>query len=192
MSNHLHLLVRVPPEVTATDAELVARATKFYGKKSLYAQTLQKALERQGTLPEDLRTGLLARMGDVSAFMKELKQRFSKWFNKQRNRFGTLWAERFKSVLVEDQPGVVQTVAAYVDLDPVRAGLVQDPKDYRWCGYAEAVGGSEAAREGLASFQRTGEWAAVSREYRQVLLVTSGKAGERGRWWWTRRRSGGS
>jgi REP element-mobilizing transposase RayT len=181
MSNHLHLLVRIPREITATDVELVARATKFYGKKSLYVQTLQQALERQGALPEDLRTGLLARMGDVSAFMKELKQRFSKWFNKQRNRFGTLWAERFKSVLVEDQPGVVQTVAAYVDLNPVRAGLVQDPKDYRWCGYAEAEGGSEKAREGLTSFHRTEEWTAVSREYRQVLLVTSGKAGGSGK-----------
>jgi hypothetical protein len=46
-------------------------------------------------------------------------------FNRQHGRFGTLWAERFKSVLVEDQPGVVQTVAAYVDLNPVRAGKVE-------------------------------------------------------------------
>jgi hypothetical protein len=35
--------------------------------------------------------------------------------------FGTLWAERFRSLLVEDQPGPVQAVAAYVDLNPVRA-----------------------------------------------------------------------
>ena len=120
-------------------------------------------------------------MGDVSGFMKELKQRFSKWFNKERNRFGTLWAERFKSVLVEDQPGVVQAVAAYVDLNPVRAGLVKDPKDYRWCGYAEAVAGREAARQGLGSFHRTTEWAQVGREYREVLLVTSGTAGRSGK-----------
>ena len=89
-------------------------------------RTLQDALQSAGHLPADLRTGLAGRMGDVSEFMKELKQRFSKWFNKERNRFGTLWAERFKSVLVEDQPGAVQVVAAYVDLNPVRAGLVTD------------------------------------------------------------------
>jgi len=181
MSNHLHLLVRVPAEVTATDAELVARAAKFYGKKSLYVQTLEKSLRQQGALPSDLREGLRQRMGDVSAFMKELKQRFSKWFNKQRSRFGTLWAERFKSVLVEDQPGVVQTVAAYVDLNPVRAGLVQDPKEYRWCGYAEAVAGSAKAQQGLASIQRTRDWAVVSRDYRQMLLVTSGTANRSGK-----------
>jgi hypothetical protein len=132
-------------------------------------------------LPEELREGLRRRRGDVSAFMKELKQRFSNWFNKQHSRFGTLWAERFKSVLVEDQPGVVQTVAAYVDLNPVRAGLVTDPKEYRWCGYAEAVAGSAVARRGLASFHRSPEWSEVGREYREVLLVTSGRAGRSGK-----------
>ena len=181
MANHIHLLVRVPAEVSASDGELVARAVTFYGKKSLYAQTLEQAFEPQGALPEDLREGLRERMGDVSVFMKELKQRFSKWFNKDRNRFGTLWAERFKSVLVEDQPGVVQTVAAYVDLNPVRAGLVKDPKDYRWCGYAEAVAGSEVARQGLVSFHRSKEWSEVGTEYRKVLLVTSGTAGRSGK-----------
>jgi hypothetical protein len=154
---------------------------QLYGKKSLYVQTLQQAFERQGALPEDLREGLRRRMGDVSAFMKELKQRFSNWFNKQRKRFGTLWAERFKSVLVEDQPGVVQAVAAYVDLNPVRAGLVTDPKDYRWCGYGEAIWGSEVARRGLATFHRSTDWAEVGREYRKVLLVTSGAASRSGK-----------
>jgi REP element-mobilizing transposase RayT len=181
MSNHIHVLVRVPAEVVAPDAELVARALKFYGKKSLYVQTLLRSLDQQGTLPEDLRQGLRDRMGDVSVFMKELKQRFSNWFNKQRSRFGTLWAERFKSVLVEDQPGVVQAVAAYVDLNPVRAGLVQDPKEYRWCGYGEAVGGSAVARRGLASFHQSPDWAQVGREYRKVLLVTSGAASRSGK-----------
>ena len=41
-------------------------------------------------------------------------------------------------------------MAAYIDLNPVRAGLVDDPKDYRFCGYAEAVAGSSKAREGLS------------------------------------------
>jgi len=63
-------------------------------------------------------------------------------------RRGTLRMDRFKSVLVEDGE-VLRTMALYIDLNPVRAGLVDDPKDYRWTGYGEATGGSKRARRGL-------------------------------------------
>jgi putative transposase len=52
--------------------------------------------------------------------------------------------------LVEGAGDVVAAMAAYIDLNPVRAELVEDPKDYRWCGYAAAMGGGAAARAGLA------------------------------------------
>ena len=97
-----------------------------------------------------IRRDLIRRMYDVSWMMKTLKQRFSLWFNKSRDRFGPLWSERFKSVLVEGDRWALQTVAAYIDLNAVRAGLVKDPKDYRFCGYGEAVVGSDVARSGLA------------------------------------------
>ena len=54
----------------------------------------------------------------------------------------------YKSVLVQDGDAL-RTMAAYIDLNPVRAGVAKDPKDYRWCGYAEAVAGSKRARRGL-------------------------------------------
>lgn len=182
MSNHIHLVLRVPGGISVTDGELVSRARAFYGPSGVYVRMLEAALTAGGSLPEEVRAGLVGRMGDVSVLMKELKQRFSRWYNKVHGRFGTLWAERFKSLVVEDQPGVVGKVAAYVDLNPVRAGLVADPKDYRWSGYGEAVGGQERARRGLASFHPgTGDWGEVGREYRQMLLVSSGRAGRSGK-----------
>ena len=51
-------------------------------------------------------------------------------------------------MLVEDGKAL-RTMGAYIDLNSVRAGLCKDPKDYRWCGYAEAVAGSKRARRGL-------------------------------------------
>lgn len=181
MSNHFHVLLRVPASIDASDAELVQRAERFYGTHSPYVLRLQQALEPTGSLPENLRQALRGRMGNVSVYMKELKQRFSKWYNKQQDRFGTLWAERFKSLLVEDQHSAVQAVAAYIDLNPVRAGEKTDPKDYRWCGYAEAVAGQERARQGLASFHESADWAEVGPAYRQVLMATAGRAGNSGK-----------
>lgn len=93
-------------------------------------------------------------MHDVSWLMKTLKQRFARWFNLSNERFGPLWSERFKSVLVEGDRWALRTVAAYIDLNGVRAGLVDDPKDYRFCGYAEALAGSREARNGLKVVDR--------------------------------------
>jgi putative transposase len=89
-------------------------------------------------------------MLDLSEAMKTLKQRFSMWFNRRHERVGTLWESRSKSVLVEGDAQTLMKVAAYVDLNAVRAGIANDPKDYRWCGYAEALGASTKAVRELA------------------------------------------
>jgi len=137
MSNHFHILVRVREAVDVSDEELVRRLGVLYHRERDRVDALSDILKGGGAQAEELRVQLLARMGDVSVFMKELKQRFSIWYNKSHDRYGTLWAERFKSVLLEGSLLALRTVAAYIDLNPVRAGLVEDPKDYRFCGYAE-------------------------------------------------------
>ncbi|TVP80997.1 MAG: transposase [Puniceicoccaceae bacterium] len=153
MANHFHVLAEVPPPGPLSDAELMRRYKVLYPKPTRYETASIKVLEGKlaagGETAEAIRERLLARMHDVSQFMKTLKQRFSIWFNQTHDRFGTLWAERFKSVLVEGRGNPLQTMAAYIDLNPVRAGLVQDPKDYRFCGYAEAVAGKKRAIAGL-------------------------------------------
>jgi hypothetical protein len=88
------------------------------------------------------------RMHSLSEFFKGMLQRFTCWFNREQGRRGTLWESRFRSVIVQDGLAA-RTMAAYIDLNPVRAGIVEDPKDYRFCGYAEAVVGNELAAAGL-------------------------------------------
>ncbi len=177
MSNHFHLLVRVPAEQCPSGRELLDRAKAVYRKKHLMIQMLKEDLKDRGRISPHLEEGLLNRMGDVSQFMKELKLRFSKWYNKRNKRFGTVWAERFKSVLIEDEPTTVRTLAAYIDLNPIRAGMVEDPKDYRFCGYAEALGGNREARQGILGFHESNRWKVVSEEYRQYLYVDAGVSG---------------
>jgi len=181
MSNHFHVLVRAPEGPEPPDEELLARARQVFSRGHATLQLMEKQLKEKGELPRDWREGLLRRMGDVSVFMKELKQRFSRWYNKRQGRQGTLWSERFRSVLIEDAPGVVRTVAAYVDLNPVRAGLVEDPKDYRYSGYHEAVTGGREARKGLGSIHESGQWKEAASVYREYLLISSGAAGSSGK-----------
>jgi hypothetical protein len=122
-------------------------------------------------------------MGDLSEFMKTFKHRFAVWFNKSHKRFGHLWAERFTSTIVEgNRHFALQMVAAYVDLNPVRAGMVRDPKDYRWSGYGEAIGtGDKKCIAGLRSVLPEGDKlddAAVLAAYR-IKLFAKGSAPKR-------------
>ena len=163
MSNHFHVLVRVPEKDRVVgDEELLRRFKVLYPKPTKYQTVefagLEKALREGNEDAVEVRERLLARMHDLSEFMKTLKQRFSIWYNRNHDdRLGTFWMDRFKSVLVEGQGNPLQTMAAYIDLNPVRAGIVEDPKDYRFCGYAEAVAHStgsgrahsDRARQGL-------------------------------------------
>jgi len=170
MSNHLHILVRVKEEEFVSDEELVRRfGFLYHGEKGRVA-ACRGILQQGGEDAERLRARLLLRMSDVSAFMKELKQRFSIWYNRSHRRYGTLWAERFKSVLVENTETALRTVAAYIDLNPVRAGLVDDPKDYRFCGYAEALAGVKQAQAGMKSINECKRIDHALEQYRMTLF----------------------
>ena len=129
-------------------------------------------------------------MYDLSAFMKTLKQRFARWYNRRKGVTGTMWEERFKSVLLEppasrnpvaNRQHALSMIAAYIDLNAVRAGIVKDPKDYRWCGYGEAVSGSREMREGirfiLQTFGCKGSWAELAAAYRQYLFCIGEESG---------------
>lgn len=159
LSNHFHLLLEVPPRPDSLPSaeEILAKLACLSGHQSVgtVRQRLEAVRHRNDV---DGETALLARyyarLWDLSAFMKLLKQRFTQWFNARHGRHGTLWEDRFRSVLVEGQGRALVTMAAYIDLNPVRAGLVSDPKDYRWSGYGEAVAGQAVALQGLLGIAR--------------------------------------
>lgn len=186
MSNHLHILVRVPEVGELDTSELVRRYALLYGEgyAGVFPDPANMAVILEGDSEEAMRWRgrLLARMNDLSAFVKTLKQRFSWWFNKTHQRFGTLWAERFKSVLVEDEPRTLSVVAAYIDLNPVRAGLVADPADYRWSSYGEAMGGEQLARLGLMNVVGAGKSAPLDADWEEAIaayrMVLFGKGGQ--------------
>ncbi len=180
MTNHFHVLVRVPENQKVSDKDLVARFSQLYGTQKGKVETLEAILKKGGEEAQAERDKLLARMGDVSLFMKELKQRFSIWYNKSHGRYGTLWAERFKSVLIEDTAACLLTVASYIDLNPVRAGIVDDPKDYRFCGYAEAATGQEEAAAGLCQVLSIKTVKKALSEYRKILFLMGSTTSRQG------------
>ena len=192
MSNHFHLLLEVPPmaEGGLADEGLLQRLSGLYSEAfvaEVAAELVEARKTSNATRAAEIHARFTYRMHDLSQFMKGLLIRFTRWFNRTHARTGTLWEERFKSVIVES--GVAaRTMAAYIDLNPVRAGMVKDPADYRWSSYGEAVGGGargngKKAREGLvrAYFCDQGagfdseKWQEVSRLYRRLMGLALGR-----------------
>ncbi|MCC5838632.1 MAG: hypothetical protein JJT96_00795, partial [Opitutales bacterium] len=112
---------------------------------------------------------------DVSVFMREVKTRFTLWYNGERGTVGTFWAERFRSVIVEADTEAQRMVASYIDLNPVRAGLVEDAGDYGFSGFGEACAGGSAARRGVARIEGKSAWTTQWHErYRARLCSRMG------------------
>ncbi len=177
MSNHFHLLIKVPEPIELNDEDVCQRMSALYSKLTVseFREHILKA-RRDGdsAFAELLRKRVTCRMHDLSMFMKDLKQRFSQWYNRRHGRRGTLWEERYRALLVEGSDHALLTIASYIDLNPVRAGICLDPKQYRFCGYSEAVGGNLTAREGLKSlllrYDGNLNWLQAANEYRGHLF----------------------
>lgn len=75
------------------------------------------------------------RPGAISMMMQRLGRRYVAEFNRRHGRTGTLWEGRFKSSLV-DSSGYVIACYRYIELNPVRAGMVSEPEAFQWSSHA--------------------------------------------------------
>jgi len=163
-----------------TDVEILRRFRLLHesGRISPYSiapDALEEVLERNDNDAQRVRETLLARMGDVSVFMREVKQRFSIWYKHQNGNRGTLWMDPFKSLVVEPSLHAMATLAAYIDLNAVRAELVDDPADYRFCSYAAAMGGKASAKDGYRLIYGGSSFAEAIAAYRLCLFGKGAK-----------------
>ena len=152
MSNHFHLLVRVPRRKTVSDTELLRRMEALYGTPR-YRKVLEKwekwTQKKQEWRVLDEKARMRARMYDLSQFCKTFKETYTQDFNKRHENTGTIWEGRFKSILLEGSYRAMMTVAGYIHLNPVRAAMADAPEDARNAGYGAACHGDFAAQDGL-------------------------------------------
>lgn len=124
MGNHFHILVEVTPPSMLSNDEVRRRFKLLYPKDSHF--------------PEGQLDDFRERFCSLSWYVKDIKQTFSRAYNRKKKRRGTLWGERFKSVIVEKGETVINCLS-YIDLNAVRAGIVKRPENYRWCSIGHHV-----------------------------------------------------
>lgn len=119
MGNHYHLVVRFAEFKTLDRAQLMERALRLYHNSSKLVDLWDDGQWQHFN----------ERLFDVSELMRNIQMSYARWYNREHKRKGAFWADRFKSTLLTDEQSVLDCLL-YVDLNPVRAGLVQRPEDY--------------------------------------------------------------
>lgn len=131
MSNHFHLLIRMDSSEHYKDEDVIKRLKEFYGiEDKLWSYKLNDYRKK---------------LADISEFTKMIKQNFSWWYNRVNDRRGYFWSDRFKSVLIERGESLLSCLA-YIDLNPVRAGITDLPEDYRWSSFGYRIQSGNSGR----------------------------------------------
>ena len=135
MDNHFHILCSVTQiNEPVSQEEIIRRVGILKGESA--AQELR---ERWENLAAAGFTSMLeaelcryrARMNDISAFMKTMKELFAIWYNRKYDYCGSIWCGVFKSTMIESGR-YLEYCRRYVIMNPVRAGMVTQIKAYRW------------------------------------------------------------
>ena len=135
MDNHFHILCSVTQSnEPVSQEEIIRRIGVLKGEA-----TAQEVRERWENLAAAGFTSMLeaeldryrARMNDISAFVKTLKELFAIWYNRRYDYCGSIWCGVFKSTMIESGR-YLEYCRRYVMMNPVRAGMVTQIKAYRW------------------------------------------------------------
>ena len=117
MGNHYHLMIWMEEKRPMTRDELTKRAEILYDDTVL------------GGWMKAKRERFEERIFDVSELMRSVQSSVARWFNHTFGRRGRFWADRFKSTLFEDHKEAMDCLL-YIELNAVRAGLVERPEEY--------------------------------------------------------------
>jgi len=118
------------------------------GDRRLYVQCLAAAAAKHACaihayvlMPNHVHLLVSPREGDgVAMMMQEVGRRYVRLFNETHRRTGTLWEGRYKAAMIDSQPYLL-TCQRYIELNPVRAALVENPADYPWSSHRHTAYG---------------------------------------------------
>ncbi len=143
MSNHFHLIVTLKRSVTDlwSDEQVVRRWVEVFPSKKFLGPNgpmvkdnhIKALLENREKVAQ-----LRLRLGDCGWLMKALKEPISRQANREDEARGAFWEGRYKSVLLQDETAILACMA-YVDLNPLRAGLAKTVEAQADVGIAERI-----------------------------------------------------
>jgi REP element-mobilizing transposase RayT len=150
MVNHVHVILRNRPDVVAgwSDEEVARRWWQLF--------PLRKNKDKSATVPTESELKLFmtpvrckqlrGRLSDISWWMRALAEPIARRSNSEDKCTGRFWEGRFKCQKLADETAIL-ACSAYVDLNPVRAGVAEVPEESRYTSVYERVQAEKANRK---------------------------------------------
>ena len=151
MGNHLHVILRIRPDLSGecSDLEIADRWWRLFPKRRTVSFQAAEPTEEELALiiagdgrVEELR----ARLASLSWFMRCLKENIARRANVEDGCTGRFWEGRFKSIALLDQAALL-TCLAYVDLNPIRAGMAESPESSAYTSAQERIEARQAEKK---------------------------------------------
>lgn len=119
-------------------------------------------------MPNHFHISIQTRKIPISKIMSSLTTSYSMYFNRTYGHFGPVFQNRFKSILIESDPYFL-TLSRYIYLNPVKAGLVSDPKEYPYSSIKEALGLTPISHLDSDIIRLIGESEGSRKEYEKFI-----------------------
>ena len=108
--------------------------------------------------------------GNLAQIMKGINLSYAQHYKKKYKYTGHFWQDRFKSIIISKDEYLL-ACGSYVELNPVRAGLANEPKEYPWSSYAaNAYGKKDDLVDRHLIYENLSSDGNVRREYRKFVL----------------------
>jgi REP-associated tyrosine transposase len=131
MCNHFHLILYVPgSENLPSTKDIAKRHSKYYATMKKVFKYSEKQLPTINSRNKKLCNEVGIKMHDLSSFMRYFQQRFTTFFNLNHNRVGKSFSN-YKSIIL-DGKSALEACLLYIELNPVRSGIVDNPGDYEF------------------------------------------------------------
>ena len=142
LSNHYHLLLRTRPDIVArwSDTEVARRWLMICPKRKingLAAEPTEAEIDAIRNCPAKLGE-TRRRLSDVSWWIRLLNQRVAQRANRDDEQSGRFWQDRFRAIRVDDDASLL-ACSAYVDLNPIRAGLAKTIEDSQYTSVQKRI-----------------------------------------------------
>ena len=183
MSNHFHIVVEIEPDAARhwSDEEVARRWIRLTSRRDTPPEALESRLASLTSQTERL-TVLRERLGSLSWFMRFLKEPVARRANAEDECTGRFWEGRFRTQALLDDSAVLACMA-YVDLNPVRAGIAKDPRQSPHTSMRRRVRartGSDSRMSPLASSISSHVVFLSTRQYFSLVDWTAGQLHEGG------------